>query len=197
MFLLAKYGVQTSIRFPLVKRGVVDFAVAADYSPASGDTKISKDGGAVANTTNTPAAVTGTGSALWTLTLTAAELTAGEVQMQLIDSATKAVEDQCLTVYTYGHASAKIVRDLSVDLTAAAVNAEVVDALATDVIADSVPADGSRPTIAQGVYLISQFLLERAVSGTTVTVKKPDGSTTLMTLTLNDGTSPTSITRAT
>jgi hypothetical protein len=43
--------------------------------------------------------------------------------------------------------------------------------------------------------MIVQFLLERAVSGTTCTVKKVDGSTTLMTLTLNDGTSPTEITR--
>lgn len=82
------------------------------------------------------------------------------------------------------------------NLSAAQVNAEVVDALATDVIADSIPADGSRPTIAQALYLLTQFMLERSVSGTTMTVRKPDGSTTLLTLTLNDGTSPTSITRA-
>lgn len=77
------------------------------------------------------------------------------------------------------------------------VNAEVVDALTVDVVADSVPADGSRPTIAQALYIITQFLTERAVSGTTVTVKKPDGTTSLMTLTLDDDTAPTSITRAT
>lgn len=82
------------------------------------------------------------------------------------------------------------------NLSAAQVNAEVVDALATDVIADSIPADGSRPTIAQALYLLTQLMLERSVSGTTMTVRKPDGSTTLLTLTLNDGTSPTSITRA-
>jgi hypothetical protein len=35
------------------------------------------------------------------------------------------------------------------------------------------------------------------VSGTTVTVKKVDGSTTLLTLTLDSATTPTSITRAT
>jgi hypothetical protein len=62
---------------------------------------------------------------------------------------------------------------------------------------DSVPADGTRPTIEQAIYMINQFLLERAVSGTTVTVKKADGSTTLLTLTLDDATDPTSITRAT
>ncbi len=44
--------------------------------------------------------------------------------------------------------------------------------------------------------MINQFLTERAVSSTTVTVKKVDGSTSLMTFTLDDATSPTSITRA-
>lgn len=76
------------------------------------------------------------------------------------------------------------------------VNTEVVDALATDVIADSVPADGSRPTIAQALYMLTQFMTERSVTSTTMTVKKPDGSTTLMTFTLDDATAPTSITRA-
>lgn len=76
------------------------------------------------------------------------------------------------------------------------VNAEVVDAISVDVIADSVPADGSRPSLTQAAYMISQFLMERSVASTTVTVRKPDGSTSLMTFTLNDATNPTSITRA-
>jgi|SRR5580765_1237934 hypothetical protein len=77
------------------------------------------------------------------------------------------------------------------------VNAEVVDVVGVDVIADSVPADGSRPTIQQALYMIAQFLTERAVSGLTMTVNKPNGSTALMTFTLNDAANPTSITRAT
>lgn len=64
-------------------------------------------------------------------------------------------------------------------------------------IADSVPSDGTLPTIEQALYMIVQFLYERSVSGTTVTVKKVDGSTSLLTLTLDDGSSPTSISRAT
>ncbi len=83
------------------------------------------------------------------------------------------------------------------DLSAAEVNAEVVDALATDVIADSIPAAGSRPTIAQALYMLVQYMNERSVSATTVTVKKEDGSTSLYTLTLDDATNPTEITRAT
>lgn len=81
------------------------------------------------------------------------------------------------------------------NLSAAQVNAEVVDVLRTDTIPDSYAADGAQPTIAQAILAIQQFLTEKAVSGTTVTVKKPNGSTA-MTFTLNDGTSPSSITRA-
>lgn len=78
----------------------------------------------------------------------------------------------------------------------AEVQSEVADELDTTV-ADSVPADGTRPSLRQAAYMVNQFLLERSVSGTTVTVKKVDGTSSLMTFTLNDGTTPTSITRAT
>jgi hypothetical protein len=113
MYLVAKYNTQTTFTFPMVKRAVVDLAVSTDWTPATGDTKVSKDGGNVANTTNNPAAVGGTGSALWSLTLTASELSAGEVVVQIVDSATKAVEDQVIRVYTYGNASAKFPVDFS------------------------------------------------------------------------------------
>lgn len=71
------------------------------------------------------------------------------------------------------------------------------DEILDDTLTDSVPADGSLPSVRQALYMIVQFLTERAVSGTTVTVNKVDGSTALMTFTLNDATSPTSITRTT
>jgi len=70
-------------------------------------------------------------------------------------------------------------------------------ALTGGILADSVPADGTRPTPEQALYAIYCYLMERAVSGTTVTVKKVDGSTSLMTFTINDASAPTSITRTT
>jgi hypothetical protein len=79
----------------------------------------------------------------------------------------------------------------------AALNDIAVTDITQRQIPDSIPADGTLPTIEQALYMITQFLYERAVSGTTVTVKKADGSTSLLTLTLDDGTDPTSITRAT
>lgn len=79
----------------------------------------------------------------------------------------------------------------------AAINAQVVDTLTVDVIADSVAAHEARPTIAQALLMITRLLMEKSVSTTTVTVKKEDGSTSAMTFTLDDATNPTSITRAT
>lgn len=103
MYLLAKYNTQTDFYFPVVKRGVVDLAVTADWTPATGDTKVSKDGGAVANTTNNPAIASGVS---WKLTITNTELSCKWLTVQIIDSATKAIEDQFLTILTYGNASA-------------------------------------------------------------------------------------------
>lgn len=109
----AKYNTQTTFVFPMVKRSVVDLAVSADWTPATGDTKIDKDGAGVANTTNNPAIVTGTGSTLWALTLTATELSCKVATVQIVDSATKAVEDQVIHIFTYGNASALIPMDYS------------------------------------------------------------------------------------
>lgn len=106
-----------------------------------------------------------------------------------------AIAASAVTEIQSGLATAASIAALN-NLSAAQVNTEVVDALAVDVIADSVATDGNRPTIAQALLMISRFLMEKSVSGTTVTVKKEDGSTTSMTFTLNDATSPTSITRA-
>lgn len=64
-------------------------------------------------------------------------------------------------------------------------------------VADSVPADGTRPTARQALLMITRMLMEFSIGGTTLTVFKEDGITTSMTLTLNNATNPTSLTRAT
>ena len=146
MFLLAKYGVQTSFRFAVIKSASSDLAASGDWSPATGDTKISKDGGNVANTSNNPSAVGGTGSVLWSITLTAAELQAGEVVIQIVDSATKAIEDQTLVIYTYGHASAKIQADLSDSVWLGLTGGSTIKAK-TDLIPASPAQEGTLSTI--------------------------------------------------
>jgi hypothetical protein len=114
---LRKYNVTltggTLIRIPIVKRGVVDFAVGADWTPGAGDVKISKDGGAAANIGTLPSAVAMGNTAYWEFTLTGTELSAKQVVVTVADSATKAVEDQSFIVETFGDASAMYQADLS------------------------------------------------------------------------------------
>lgn len=86
------------------------------------------------------------------------------------------------------------------DLTAVmktSIESEISDALKVDTIPDSYAADGSQPTIVQAILAIHQMMQEKSISGTTLTVKKPDGSTSAMTFTLDSSTAPTEITRAT
>lgn len=63
-------------------------------------------------------------------------------------------------------------------------------------LADSIPANGTRPTPLQALYMIVQYLMERGIVGTTQTIYKADGTTPLLTQTLGDATNPTTITRA-
>ena len=112
MDVLRKYGVATHVYIPIIKRAVVDFAVSADWTPAAGDVKISKDGGAAANVTNLPTAITMGNTAMWDFSLTATELQAANIVVMVADSATKAVEDQAFIIGTYGNASAEHAVDL-------------------------------------------------------------------------------------
>lgn len=74
--------------------------------------------------------------------------------------------------------------------------ADSIAALFTTAMTEAYPTDGSTVTPAQALYLILAHLNERTVSGTTITLKKLDGSTTAATFTTNDANTPTSITRA-
>lgn len=65
----------------------------------------------------------------------------------------------------------------------------------SSVLTEDYASDGAAPTLTQAVMAIQQFLQERAVVGTALTVRKLDGSTTAMEFTLNTATAATSITR--
>ena len=72
-----------------------------------------------------------------------------------------------------------------------------ISAILTTAMTEAYNADGVAPTPAQALFVIMQRLTEFAISGTTITAKKIDGSTTAFTLTLDSATTPTSSTRAT
>jgi hypothetical protein len=106
----------THIGIPIIKRAVVDYAVSADWTPASGDVRVSKDGGAWANIATLPTASSagGNGSAaIWVFQLSAAELQCKTLDVVISDAATKAIEDQFFKVETFGDASAMYPSDPS------------------------------------------------------------------------------------
>lgn len=112
--------------------------------------------------------------------------------------------------FAAGIPEAKVASIAAAAITAAAVatGAFDADALATDAVTEIVTAvlttqmteaynaDGTAPTLAQAIFLLIAALTEFSVTGTTVTAKKLDGSTTAATWTLNSATQPTSRTRA-
>lgn len=71
----------------------------------------------------------------------------------------------------------------------------VTDILTTQ-MTESYAADGTAPTLAQALFLIQQSIGDFSISGTTITVKKLDGSSTAATYTLDSSTLPTSRTRS-
>lgn len=80
------------------------------------------------------------------------------------------------------------------DIPTAAQNATAV---LTTAMTESYAADGAAPTLAQAIFMCQQRLTEFAIVGTTITIKRLDGSTAAATLTLDSATAPTSSTRAT
>jgi len=107
---LRKYGTGTGsdVVIPMVKAGSIDHAVSADWTPATGDVKVSKDGGAAANISTLPAYITSIG---WKFVFSDAELQCARLNVQVTDSATKSVEDQHFVVETFGNASAMYAAD--------------------------------------------------------------------------------------
>jgi len=99
------WGTAYTFRAPIVKASSTDYAIVGntptpDWTPAAGDVKISKDGGAFANIATLPSTVTLAGSAAWSWTLSAAETEATEIVIQIIDASPKAVQDQFFRLQT-------------------------------------------------------------------------------------------------
>jgi len=109
---LTKYGVARDFYIPIPKQGSTDFASTADWTPAAGDVKVSKDGGADANIATLPSAVAST-AGLWKVSLSNTELTAKAVSVRIMDAATKAVMDDALRILTFGDPNAQYPYDFS------------------------------------------------------------------------------------
>jgi hypothetical protein len=145
---------------------------------AAGDIEVSKDGGAFSNIGTLPSQI-GT-SGILTVALTATEMNADRVVVRFHDAAGDEWADIIATIHT--------VTDNQMD------DLSTFDE--TAVLPDSISADGNRPSMNQALLEINRFLQEREVASTTVTVNKEDGTTQVMTLTLDDASNPTTISRA-
>lgn len=167
------------VYLPMTKAGVVDFAVGADWTPAAGDVTVSKDGGVETNITTLPVYTNGS----WKFVFSDAELTAKRITVRIVDSATKAVEDNQFAIETYGDASAMKVFDYSV---AAPTAAQIVDAVFEEARADH-EAAGSFGEGFNRMHAAARNK-KRANKATGATkVFKDDGTTVLFTQTLAAG----------
>jgi hypothetical protein len=111
---------ETHIRIPIIKAGVVNFAVSADWTPATGDVRVKKDDGAWADIGTNPTASSAGGngsSAVWVFQFSAAELSCKQLQVMVSDAATKAIEDQYFIIETFGNANAMYPSDISANNT--------------------------------------------------------------------------------
>lgn len=82
------------------------------------------------------------------------------------------------------------------DKTGYALSAAGIGSIFTTAMTESYAALNAALTPAQAFYAINQQLGQQSISGTTMTVKKRDQSTTAKTYTLNDATNPSAITEA-
>lgn len=138
------------------------------------------------------------GSGSWTslpISDTATEI--GSTGIYEIDlSASELNHDQVIIKMTSsGSADTAFLLDMRAKLASDLNDITVTDILTTQ-MTESYATDGTEPTMAQALFGLTSFQNERSVAGTTMTCKQLDGSTTSMTFTLNDATSPTSITRS-
>ncbi len=120
----------------------------------------------------------------WGLSAVASDTAAIESELILVHSETTVIQSDTVVIEAWG-------------LSAVASDTAVIEAAWTTALTESYAADGATFTPAQALYMIWSKMVEMGISGTTMTCKKLDGSTTSMTFTLDDGTTPTSITRAT
>ena len=143
MFLL-KWGAAAFISFPVLKAGSTDFAATGDWTPVAADCKISKTGGVFANCANTISAIGGTGSVGWKLQLSATEMEASRIMLQIVDPA---IEDQAILIETFGNASARLAFDL--DLAEQLIALSAQGKLDVNAEADTALADYDAPTKAE------------------------------------------------
>ena len=180
---LRKYGTAATVAgIPLITRSSMDFK--ASPTIASGDVKISIDGGALANLSSTPAESTA-GSALLVLNFTSSEMAGARIAVKLVDQTTnKEWEDQAFIIETYGSTSGQYTFDLGASLN------DIADAfLKRDM--STVSGEAARSPLNALRFLRNKWTVS---TGGTLTVYKEDDSTAAWTATVTADTGASPIT---
>jgi hypothetical protein len=94
----APFGTAYTFRAPVIKAASTDFAATADWTPATGDVKVIQNGTLLGNVTTLPTFVSGQVTMNWALS--AAEMATDEVIIQVVDAATKTIQDQMFRIIT-------------------------------------------------------------------------------------------------
>lgn len=170
-----KYGESATVDLVLYDPNTLGFQNTITW--ASGDVKIIKDGVDGGNSTNTPTLVTGRN--VWRLTLTATEMQAKTVSIEMTNSAI--VDDVC-TIQTFGHASASIVT-FPASLASGAISSAELNNIADNLLKrdfTGVTGEAGRSFLNAMRFIVNK----KIVSGNTLTVYKEDDSTSAWTATL-------------
>ena len=153
-------------------------------------------GSITGNLSGSVGSVTGTvGGVAGTITTLDALDTAQDTQHGTTQSAISTAQADLDTIT--GSDGATLATTQSLYAPAKASDVPTVAQILTTQMTESYAADGSAPTLTQALMLIQQQLGDFSITGTTLTVRKIDGASTAGTFTLDDGTNPTDITRAT
>jgi hypothetical protein len=184
--ILRKYGVETTIIFHVYEADGVD--LRKDATIGTDDLFIMKNEGAEGASSN---AATDEGRG-YSLVLTATEMEAARIVVYVEDqTATKTWLDVAINIETYGHASAQHAFDLNLAaLTEAEINAQVVDVLKTDTIAEmSAGAPPASPTMEEILnYLYRLFRNKTLTTASLLTVRNNADGADLFKATLGDDT---------
>jgi len=169
MEVLRKYGTATTILFPLIDRGAQDFE-STPVTHASGDTQLSKNEAAFANTAN---AFAHEGNGIYSLALTATEMEFARGVVTIIDQGTKEWEDQAIIITTYGGSSAQHPIDLIADHIIRRSFQNACDS-----------SDGDAKSVRSLLGAIAKAVNKLASSGGTLTIHEDDDTTALGTQTI-------------
>jgi len=146
---LRPYGVGTTVYFPLIDFGATSFE-STPVTIASGDVKVSQDGGSFTNITSNSALFAHVAGGIYKCALTASEMQGKQIILKIVDqTGTKEWEDQVIIITTNNHASAEIPTfDPTATATAAAVWGAAVATYQTNSTFGKAWADATVPKLA-------------------------------------------------